>query len=287
VESNLKKLLKAATLTGAAFFFLGAAQENPTQKAIRDAENLSLSKDRSAATQVLWHAIKKTSDKNDLKTLKDKLIQLSRYFYTDKGFQSYLAGKELFDKQRYSDAMEKFTDSDELESDNVDVLHYVTLTNLWLKKSALAESSAKRALQICTIDIELIRDDLTLEREEASWADAAKTAENLSKDYGDTSAQTEKDWGMALFHSTDTSGAAKKHLESAIQKDPKQPESYYWLAEVITPGAEQRPDAATKTQIVKLLTKYTELCENTTKSPYPREMAYCTHLREAQKRIAP
>src|SRR5258708_26507516 len=168
LEEIKKHILpKAASTLGIAFFIFQASVcsatppatlTNPSvpslQRSIHEAENLSLNRDRTLACGVLWRNIKK-ANKADGKILKDKLIQLSRYYYTDKGFQAFLVGKEAFQKQKYQDALEKFLEADELEAGIIEVLHYLTLTQLWLKKSSQAEGTNKRAVQMCPIDLEI------------------------------------------------------------------------------------------------------------------------------------
>src|ERR1700679_718276 len=133
------------------FSVLAFGAEKPispqTARAIRESENLSLLKDRLPACTALIRTIKR-ANKEDAKILRDKLNQLSRYFYTDKGFQDYLLGKDLFEKEKFADSLDKLTEAEELEKGNIDVLHYLELSQLWLKKGALADATNKKALQI-------------------------------------------------------------------------------------------------------------------------------------------
>jgi tetratricopeptide (TPR) repeat protein len=283
-EIKSKKFLKAASILLTAFFFMAAKKPSTgnvsLQRIIHEAENLSLNKDRLLACGVLWRNAKK-ANRDDAKTLKEKLFQLSRYYYTDKGFQAFLAGKDAFQKQKYQDALDKFLEADDLEAGNVEVLHYLTLTQLWLKKTSQAEATNKRAVQMCPIDIEIQKDVLGVQLAEELWTEEAATGASLVKESGDASAQTFQGWGIALLK-TDLKNEAKKVLEQAVQKDPRLPETYYWLA-----YAKDEPEA------VKLLTKYVELCKNRI-SPQgqaqvsapqsEREFNFCSHLGEAEKK---
>ena len=285
----VKTMIKAASAFGAAFFiftpFNAVAEDAPgpsVQRIIHEAENLSLNRDRNLACGVLWRNIKR-ADKTDAKILRDKLFQLSRYYYTDKGFQASVVGKELFQKQKYQDAADKLAEADDLEAGNVEVLHFLTLSKLWLKKFSQAETVNRRALQICPIDMDLQRDLLAVAISQERWPEALTTAETLNKEYNDYSAQTLQSMGVALFK-RDMKAEAKKALEQALAKDPHLPETYYWLASL-------KDDKDS----LKFLTKYMELCKNKsqpgqltnvpTGASSEREIYFCSHLPEVEKKV--
>jgi tetratricopeptide (TPR) repeat protein len=240
------------------------------KRAIHDAENLSLLKDREPACLVLIRAIKKATDE-DSKVLKDKLSQLAKYFYTDKGFQDYLEGKDLFEKQRFSEALEKFNESEELEKGNSDVLHYLELTNLWLKSPSVALAESKKALQINPYDVETIKDELAIWVALENWSEAIKVSQSLSKDFADSSLYTLYGSGRALLSEEDKS-EGEKRLELALTKDPALPEPYYFLS--------LKDDSAEST---KLLNKYLELCKAKNRKAFDRVPEACSHLTEAEK----
>jgi tetratricopeptide (TPR) repeat protein len=281
-ENKNRDTIKAGVFTAILFFLTlptgargaVAANSNPIQRVIHDAEELSLTKDRDQACALLVKSLKKSS-KDDSRTLKAKLVQLSRYFYTDKGFSSYLEGKDFFDKQKFQDAADKFAEADELDNSNVDILHYMTLANLWLGRIDQAEVTSRRASRICPIDQELVRDNLSVEIAQELWTQAATTAQELAKDYSDGSAQTLKDWAEALAKQGQKDEAAKL-LQAAIEKDRQFPESYFWLASL-------RPDQ----DATKLLTQYVDLCKNKLSLHYDREPRLCLQTAEAEKRIKP
>src|SRR4051812_9677357 len=106
---------KCSLIVIALCFLMSAQKGNPPSisalaaKAIREAENLSLIQNRAQACVVLSRALLK-ADKKDQSVLKEKLSLLAKYFYTDKGFQAYVVGKDLFKKMKFSDALEKFTE---------------------------------------------------------------------------------------------------------------------------------------------------------------------------------
>ena len=278
---------KAALFLGAAFFCASTlAADKPAKptslvdRAIKEAESLSLVQDRMMASQVLLRNIRKLS-KAEAKPLKEKLMTLSRYFYTDRGFQAYLSGKDFFEKKKYPDAVDKLTEADDLEKSNVDVLHLLTLSNLKLQKYEAAETTAARAAQVCPVDLELVRDQLATFVGGEKWVEAQKIVDLLTTDFEDGSAQTLKDRGLVTLK-LEAKGEdpdlakeeARRLFEKAHQRDPKFPEALYWLASLSSPA-----------ESVKLLTKYLDLCKNKTSLHYDRESMLCAKEAEVQKKI--
>ncbi|MDZ4677253.1 MAG: hypothetical protein SGI74_07045 [Oligoflexia bacterium] len=246
----------------------------PLQRILREAENLSLNHDRILASNVLQRNLKKASTA-DTPVLREKLLQLSKLFYTDEGFRAHLSGKELFAQQKYADALEKFQEADELEKGNTDVLHMLIISQVQLKKTALALVEHKRAIQMCPIDIELQKDYLMILVAQEKWKEAIEQADLLAKEYNDTSTQTQKDRGHALYELT-LKHDAKKAFEGAVHKDPRFPEPYYYLSLI-----------KEKIEAQKLLTKYVNLCKDKSSMKYERELNLCSKQLEAEKRLAP
>jgi tetratricopeptide (TPR) repeat protein len=234
-----------------------------TQRAIRESENLSLLKDRLQACTVLNRTIKK-SNPQEAPLLREKLTQLAKYFYTDKGFQDYLLGKELFEKQKYADAVEKLAEADELEKGNVDVLHYLGLSQLWLKKLTLADAVVKRALIINPFDIEILRDQLSISCSLENWDEALKTGQSLNKDFSDTTALTLYFFGLANIQ-LGSKEDGEKLMNEALAKDSNLPEPYFYLGGT------------------KFETKYFELCSVKAPRVIERDPNSCIHLDEARK----
>ncbi len=242
------------------------------QRVIREAENLSLNHDRLLASNVLQRNLKKAS-KADFKILREKLLQLSKLFYTDEGFRAYLVGKELFAQQKYADALEKLLEADELEKGNTDVLHLLIMTRVQLKKTAQALVDQKRALQMCPLDIELQKDYLLILVAQEKWKEVVEQADVLIKEYNDSSVQTYKDRGQALYEQ-DHKTEGKKALELAAHKDPRFPETYYYLSHL-----------KEKVEAQKLLTKYVNLCKDKSSMRYEREPNLCSKQTEAEKSL--
>jgi tetratricopeptide (TPR) repeat protein len=269
----LKWSYQVLSLVTSLIFFLtvsfGAekALSPQTSRAIRESENLSLLKDRLPACTVLIRTIKK-ANKDEVRILRDKLNQLSRYFYTDKGFQDYLLGKELFEKQKFSDALDKLTEAEDLEKGNIDVLHYLELSQLWLKRGALADLTNKKALQINPFDMDVLRDELAILIDGATWAEAEKVGDILRGEE-DSSPLTLFWTGLAKVKLNNRRDGEK--LENvALTKDPTMPEIYFALASDST----------------KFMSKYIELCTSKAVRFIDRDPNSCTHLSEARAELA-
>jgi tetratricopeptide (TPR) repeat protein len=243
-------------------------------RAIRESENLSLLKDRLPACTALIRTIKK-ANKEEAKILRDKLSQLSRYFYTDKGFQAYLLGKELFEKENFIDSVDNFTEAEELEKGNIDVLHYLELSQLWLKKIALADATNKKALQINPYDLDILKDELSIYIAAQDWTNALKVGESLLNENNDSSALTFFWTGLSKVKLEDMTEGVKLENQ-ALLKDAAIPEIYFALAS-------NNPEAASN---IKLMTKYIELCTSKTLRFIERDPDSCLHLAEAQGLIA-
>jgi tetratricopeptide (TPR) repeat protein len=241
------------------------------ERAMREAENLSLLKDRLPACTALIRTIKKT-DKSDQKVLKEKLSQLARYFYTDKGFQNFLEGKDLFEKQKFSDALEKFVEADDLENGNIEILHYRILSQVWLKQVAAADTLLERALQIDPFDMEVLRDKLLLSVTSERWEEAVSESEALISSGGDTTSSTLLNRAIALSE-TGEKGESVKLLNQIISKDSTLPEAQYWFAVI--------------TNTTKNISNYLDLCEKKPIKFVSRDPATCSHITDAQKRFAP
>jgi tetratricopeptide (TPR) repeat protein len=267
----------AAAALLAAGYAGGAESSNSVTRIIREAENLSSEQDRAGAANLILRQLKKTSAPKEARVLKEKLQFFTRYFYSEKGFQSYLVGKELFEKKNYRDALDKFSEADELEKDNVDVLHFMALTQLALGRADMAEGANKRALQMIPFDPELTRNLLAIQVAQEKWTEAVKTSDTLIKEHADGEAQSLKDRGLALLK-VELKADARKYLELALAKDKAFPEPYYWLADL--------KEAAKETaETRKLLTKYVELCKDKVNLKYIREPNACIHLPEAEKKL--
>jgi tetratricopeptide (TPR) repeat protein len=272
--ANRKRYFFSVAAGVAVVVLTGASEKGSSiQRVVREAENLSANQDRQGATNLIVRQLKKTAASEDLKFLKEKLHFFSRYFYTEKGFQAYLVGKELFDKKKFSDALDKFMEADELEKDNVDVLHYLTLNQLALGKPDLAEATNKRAMLMCPGDLDLTRNQLTIQVALEKWTEALKTAEVLMRDYGDSAAQTLKDRGLALLK-LESKAEARRYFEQAQQKDRGFPEPYYWLSTL-----------KENIEAQKFLTKYVELCKDRLNLKYTREPNLCLYAAEAEKKL--
>ncbi len=253
----------------------GARGDPYVQKIIKEAERLTVIENRTMACNVLYRNLKK-ANKTAFAQLKEKLLALSRYFYSDKGYENYLLGKDLLEKQKYNDAAEKLAEANDLEKDNVEVLHLLSLAQLGMQKTNLASATSKRALQVCPIDSELMKDELSILSLEEKWSDVVKLSDVLIKEYGDGSAQTFKDRGLALYN-LDRKPDSKKNMEQALAKDQSFPESYYWLGII----REKEGKEASK-----LLTKYLELCKNKSTMRYLREPNLCLNTKEAERRVS-
>lgn len=270
--SKLTVFFLALILGGRA---LSAEKKGPTpqtQRAIREAENLSLLKDRLQACTALIRAIKKTTVPNEVHMLNEKLSQLSKYFYTDKGFQDYLLGKDFFEKQKFNDALEKLSEADDLEKGNVDVLHYLELSQLWLKKTPLAEATNKKAMQINPFDIEILRDQLAIFINIENWEEALASSQNLKRDYSDQTALTQYFFALAQLKG----GAqidGEKSMTEVMAKDSSLPEPYFWLGSTESPPKE----------VTRLMSKYFELCNMKALRFFERDPLSCSHLEEAKK----
>jgi hypothetical protein len=276
-----RRFMRTAALVAAVLLLLGASKPSgEVKKAIKEAENLSLNQDRVLASGVLLRNLKKATDPKDIKILKDKLIALSRVFYTDSGFEAYQDGKELFEKQKFTDSIEKFLESDETEKGNVEVLHALTLAYLQAQKPYLSENINKRALELCPIKLEIKQDTLDILIGEEKWKDALAAADELIKNFSDTSVQSLKEKGLSQIKLGSTQDGIKT-LEAANAKDPKFPETYFLLA--LQKGDTE--EGIKESQ--KLLKRYIELCSAKSSVIYEREINYCTNLKEAEKRIKP
>lgn len=246
-----------------------------TQRAIKEAENLSLLKDRLPACAVLARALKK-SNSHEEKLLREKLNQLSKYFFTDKGFQDYLLGKELFEKQKFSDSLERLIEADEVEKGNIDVLHYMVLDYLWLKNGALAETTSKRAQQINPIDAEAIRDEQGVLVLNEDWEGAKKIGSQLNKDLGDFSGPTLYFLGLSDLK-LGSKEEGEKILLQSIGKERIVPEAYFWLSQ-------QDLKSEDDLEKQKFISKYLVLCKNKVGTLLiERDPSVCSHYAEAEK----
>jgi tetratricopeptide (TPR) repeat protein len=249
------------------------------KKAIKEAENLSVNQDRLLASSVLLRNLKKVTNKNDVQALREKLTSLTRVFYNDNGFEAYESGKEFFEKQKISDSVDKLLEADEIEKGNVDVLHLLTLSYLQLQKYALADNINKRALELCPFDLELKRDALAVLVAFEKWSLVQEAVAGLTKEFGDTSAQTLKEKGLAYLK-LELKPEASKAFSAAILKDPNFPEPYFYLATLPEPSTEGIDPTAKKN-----FQRYVELCSSKTLARYDREINHCTNLKEAEKRV--
>lgn len=232
-------------------------------KAVKEAENLTLLQDRLSACATIYKAYKKT-DKGHGKPLKEKLHYFATVFYTDKGFQDYLAGKDLFSKEKYPEAAEKLLESDTLEKNNTDVLRLLALAQLWSKKPKLAAETNAKALQINPIDEELLKDKLAILSANEDWADVVLAAGEMPEK---NSALVQYFKGAALIK-LQKKAEAKAALDMALTKDKNYPEVYFWQSELeLTPVKKET-----------LLKKYNELCKKPNKSE--RDTFLCSRATE-------
>ena len=245
-----------------------------SQRAIREAENLSLLKDRLPACTALIRTIKKATPV-ETPILREKLSQLAKYFYTDKGYQDSILGKEFFEKQKFTDAIEKLNEADDLEKGNTEVLHYLALSQLWLKKGALADATNKRALQINPFDVDVLRDQLAILAGQENWEEAVRVGQSLAKDFNDTTAQTLYFLSLG-FLKTGAQTDGEKLMNEVLAKDATLPEPYYWLVSKETSSKEA----------TRLMAKYVELCSLKAPKVFERDPTTCIHLDEAKKIVA-
>lgn len=244
------------------FFFVNSQAATPKHKAIKEAENLTILQDRFSACNTLYKAYKKATN-FEKKELRERLFYFSKNYYTDKGFQFFLDGKELFLKEKFAEAKDKLLEADTLEKSNTEILYYLSLSYLWQKKYTEAQEATQRGLQINPLDLELRRNQLAIEVASKSWKEAIDTAEELQADFNDNSFVVSYFKTVALSHAAKSKVDASKLLEGLILKDKKYPETYYYLSEVSE--KELRPG---------LLKKYNELCKKKPKNV--RDVNLCT-----------
>lgn len=238
-------------------------------RVIREAESLSLIHNRSQASAVLLRALNKARPP-EAGVLRDKLFQLTRFFYSDKGLQAYQVGLEFFAQEKFFDAIEKFAESDEFEKGNIDVLHNLALSQYMTKKLDAAESTIQKGLQLCPLDRELHRDMLAVLVAQEKWSEALKKADQLAQEFNDNSGQTLKERGLALYKLSQKT-EAKKALEIALKQAPQHPEIYYWLSQI-------KDDT-------KLIMKYVEICKNKKIVKIRRELELCGQVAQAEKKL--
>lgn len=166
-------------------------------------------------------------------------------------------------------------EADELEKGNTEVLHDLALSQLWLKKPALAEATNKRALQINPFDIEVLRDQLAILISLENWDEAVKAGQSLTKDFNDIMPQTRYFLGLALLK-TGAQSDGEKLMSEALAKDLNFPEPYYWLVSKET----------TQKEAAKLMAKYIEICSLKVPRVFERDPSACIHLDEAKKVVA-
>jgi hypothetical protein len=275
---KLKKICSALSMLKIAFYALlftsfifnskGVCESKPNvKKFLKEAENLTLIQDRLMACTTLYKVHKKFQGA-EAKQIKDKLFYLASYFYTDKGLQDYLVGKEFFENEKYQEASEKLVDSDNLEKGNTDVLHYLTLSYLWLKNGKLAEESNLKALQINPLNAELLRDKLIVLVVNEKWKETYDAAQELIKFYSDNQVVTQTYKAVALIK-TSKKDDAKIILEGLVGVDGTYPEVYYWLSQIsegkIADG---------------YLQKYNDQCKNKKVTKNQRDVNLCSKSKE-------
>lgn len=235
------------------FLFITQATADNKLRAIKEAENLTLIQDRYLACNTLYKAYKK-ADEKEKKLLKEQLFYFSKNFYTEKGFQIYLSGKEQFEKDKYQEAVENLSDAEMLEKSNTDVLYYLTLSYLWLKKYDEAYKTIQKALSINPLDVEIYKNKAAVEFAEEKWAEVILTIEQQNKDFSAPGSLMHYFKVVATTKKEKTEQAIKT-IETAIAKNKKYPEFYYQLSELL--------DGNKKEEVLK---KYNELCKKKIKN---------------------
>ncbi len=246
---------------------LVSADPSRNGKVIKEAENLTLLQDRELACATLFKAYKK-ADPKDAAELKEKLFYFAKYYYTDKGFQAFLSGKEFLDKQKYQEAVEKLSDADELEKNNTEVMHHLSIAYLWVKKTKEAMDEATKSLQINPLDIELLKDKLAAEVATENWSQAILTADELIKERSDSSFLTYYFRGLSYLKN-DKKNEARQNFEMALSKEKKYAEIYYWLSSLYEPALAKN-----------LMTKYDEICKNGGTLKNQRDPGLCSHSKD-------
>lgn len=241
-----------------------------TKRAIKEAENLTLLQDRLQACTGLFKAYKKAA-KEDQLTIKERLFYFSKNFYTEKGFNLYLSGKELFEAAKYKEAAEKFAEADELEKHNIEVSHFLALAWLWQKKFKLATEANTQGLLINPLDDELVRDKLALDIAEENWETALETLGTLEHLIGGSAALSGQDiyFKALTLSNLKKKEEAKNLLLGTINKDKMYPESHLLLHELIADKMDK-----------KHVMKYVELCKS--KKLNFRDPALCARSVEFQ-----
>ncbi len=240
-------------------------QSSKASQAVKKAENSTLVQDRLLACYTLFEAHRKSKGA-DAAFLKERLFYFSKNYYSDKGFQNFLVGKDFLEKEKYQEAVDKFTEADETEKSNTEVLHNLSLALFWTKKIKLAVEANVRALQINPLDDELSRDKLALEIASDSWAEALVTADAMVSS-GSANALDYYFRGIAAMK-LGKLDEAKKNFDTSIGKDKSYAEAYYYMNELQASSLDDQ----------KLILKYNELCK--TKKINLRDPSLCSRAKE-------
>lgn len=269
ISKNLKRgvgILSTLLIFSVCSFVLAEGPPS-VKKVLKEAENLTLLQDRLSACNTIYKAMKKSSGAS-AKQLRERLFYFAKYFYTDKGFQNHLLGKELLAKDKFAEAAEKFAEADILEKGNTEVLHLLVLAQLWMKKPKLALETVERAIQTNPADEELLKDKLAVLAALEDWEKALELAQEMTK-HGDNSGQTAYFKGLAQLKLGKTDDA-KISLDQALNRDKKYAETYYWLSQLDAYAAKKE----------SLLEKYKSLCKIKKVAGTERDVALCSHSSE-------
>lgn len=231
-----------------------------------------LSQDRAKALVILRRSLS-VSRNADAKLVKEKIKTFGNYFLTDKGFQAFQVGKDLFIKRKYADAVEKFNEAEELEKGNFEVASYLILSQVALNRSSSAEALLKNYELEVPIDKNLRWAHLAWLSLAEKWPECVREAEALQKEFSDDSIITMKEKAVCL-EENEQAAEAKKVLEQIIARDKKFPEAYILLADMGKP----------KESLV-YLKKYVDLCTPVPEKKYDRELKLCKRVDEATEKV--
>jgi len=253
------------------------------ERLIKDAENLSLIQDRVQACSLLVRAQKSMNlNAGEAGRLRDKLGKLSRIFYSETSFQSYLAALALLDQNKPKEALDRLGEAAEAEHGNLDVVVAIARAQLKFKNFSAALKAVQEGRALSPHDIPLLQLKLQAQVGLEAWEDALETAVLLGV-LDDKSAQTLKDRGLALFK-LGRKNEAEKYLSEAADTEKEFPEPHYWLA-LAKEKADPKP----------YFEKYIAQCQKLTpedpskllamRKKFERENELCIQVDEAKRRL--
>ncbi|MBK9293727.1 MAG: hypothetical protein IPM57_04665 [Oligoflexia bacterium] len=247
---NKIKILERATLFCVALFLFPLLLNAQTRlRAVKEAENLTLIQDRAQACSTLLKAYTKTANKAYKKIFKEKLFYFASNFYSEKGFQLYLRGKEHFAKKNYSEAIDSFNEADAYEKSNTEILNFLTLSYLGAGKFSEAQSAIKTVKTINPLSAAHHINQSRLYYAQEEWGQLLEALEAQQKE-GFKATQEQAFFKLVAQVKALKADAALKQLEAGLSRFKKYPDIYYFISEYLTG---EKKDNAIK--------EYNQLCK--------------------------